>query len=180
MRWTVHGERTVYDSPWVRVTLADVEVPGDRRFEHHVVRSTAEVVAVLVRDPERGLLMLWRHRFIPDHWGWEVPAGRVEPGESLDEAAAREVLEETGWRPGALRHLVSYDPTPGISDHRFHVLAADGAAYVGEPTDPSESERVEWVPVADLRRLVADGGVPDGLALTALLWAMAYGDLPAT
>ena len=92
MRWTVHGERTVYDSPWVRVTLADVEIPGGRRFEHHVVRSTAPAAGVVVRDEARGVLMLWRHRFITDTRGWEVPAGRREPGESSEQAAAREVL----------------------------------------------------------------------------------------
>jgi 8-oxo-dGTP pyrophosphatase MutT (NUDIX family) len=177
MRWTVHGERTVYDSDWVRVSLVDVEVPGGRRFEHHAVRRTAEAVAVVVHDPGRGVLLLWRHRFITDRWGWEVPAGRVEPGESLEEAAAREALEETGWRPGPLRRLTSYDPTPGVSDHRFHVFRTGSATYMGEPSDPSESERVEWVPVEDVRRLVADGGVPDGLTLTALLWAMTLDEL---
>ncbi len=179
MRWTVHGERILYDSPWVRLALADVEVPGGARFDHHVVRATAEAVAVVVHDEARGVLMLWRHRFIPDRWGWEVPAGRVEPGEEVEAAAAREVLEETGWRPGPLRRLTSYHPTPGISDHRFHVLAAGSATHVGDPSDPSESDRVEWVPVADVRRLVASGEVPDGLALTALLWALVHGELPA-
>lgn len=178
MQWTVHGERTVYDSPWVRVDLVDVEVPGGRRFEHHAVRATAEAVAVVVHEQGRGVLLLWRHRFITDHWGWEVPAGRIEPGESVEEAAAREVLEETGWRPGPLRPLTAYDPTPGISDHRFHVMAADSATYVGEPSDPSESERVEWVPLDEVRRMVAAGEVSDGFALTALLWAFHQGVLP--
>jgi 8-oxo-dGTP pyrophosphatase MutT (NUDIX family) len=121
--------------------------------------------------------MLWRHRFIPDHWGWEVPAGRIEPGESVAQAAAREVLEETGWRPGPLRRLTAYDPTSGISDHRFHLMAAESATYVGEPTDPSEAERVEWLALDDVRRMVAAGEVNDGLSLTALLWALVHGEL---
>src|SRR5690348_12490882 len=89
MRWTVHGEREVYASPWVTVTLADIEIPGHERFEHHVVRSPRPAAACLVDDPERGVLLLWRHRFITDSWGWEVPAGGVADGESLVEAAAR-------------------------------------------------------------------------------------------
>jgi 8-oxo-dGTP pyrophosphatase MutT (NUDIX family) len=177
MRWTVHGERTVYDSPWVRVTLADVEIPGGRRFEHHVVRSTAPAAGVVVRDEARGVLLLWRHRFITDTWGWEVPAGRREPGESIEQAAAREVLEETGWAPGPLRFLVDYAPANGIADHRFHLFVADGATYVGEPSDPSEAERVEWTPVEEVRRLVRDGRVPDGLSLTALLWALLHEEI---
>ena len=52
---------------------------------------------------------------------------------------------------------------------------ADGAEPVGAPTDPAESEKVEWVPVDEVRRLVAGHQVPDGLSLTALLWWMALG-----
>ena len=45
------------------------------------------------------MLLLWRHRFITDTWGWEIPAGRVEAGEALEDAARREAIEETGWAP---------------------------------------------------------------------------------
>ena len=48
-------------------------------------------------DPARGVLALWRHRFITDTWGWEIPAGRLEAGETAEQAARRETLEETGW-----------------------------------------------------------------------------------
>ena len=175
MEWIEHGERTVYDSPWVAVHLVDVEVPGGVRFEHHVVRGRRPAVGVVVHDPDRGVLLLWRHRFITRTWGWEVPAGGVEDGEALEVAAAREVLEETGWRPGPLRHLYGCHPTNGLSDQRFEVFAAEGATYVGDPTDPSESERVEWVPVERVRQLVRGGGVVDGLSLTGLLWWLSAG-----
>jgi 8-oxo-dGTP pyrophosphatase MutT (NUDIX family) len=132
-----------------------------------------------VHDPDRGVLLLWRHRFITDTWGWEIPAGRVDDGEDPAEGAAREVLEETGWRPGPLRPLVVYQPTNGLSDQRFHLFAAEGAEPVGEPSDPTESERIEWVPLGRLRAAVAAGEVVDGLSLTALLYAMAFGPLQA-
>jgi 8-oxo-dGTP pyrophosphatase MutT (NUDIX family) len=174
MRWTVHGERVLYDSEWVRLTLVDVEIPGERRFEHHVVRMPNQASGTVVHDPGRGVLLLWRHRFITDTWGWEIPAGRIDDGETPEEAAAREVLEETGWRPGALRPLIAYQPTNGLSDQRFHLFVADGATYVGEPTDPGEAERIEWVPVDDVRRIARDGEMPDGLSLTAVLYAIAF------
>lgn len=170
MEWIQHGERSIYDSPWVSLHLVDVEVPGGARFEHHVVRRTLPAAGVVVHDPERGLLLLWRHRFITRTWGWEIPAGRVEEGESVLSAAAREVLEETGWAPGPLRPLFGYHPSNGLSDQRFEIFAADGATHVGDPSDPSEAERVEWVPVADVRGLVRSGELRDGLSLTALLW----------
>ncbi|MCU1592772.1 MAG: hydrolase, partial [Frankiales bacterium] len=124
----------------------------------------------VVHDPARGVLLLWRHRFITRTWGWEIPAGKVEEGEEVLEAAAREVLEETGWQPSGVRPLFGYHPSNGISDLRFEIFTASGATYVGEPTDPSESERVEWVPVERLRQLVRDREIGDGLSLTALLW----------
>ena len=170
MEWIEHGERPVYSSPWVSVHLVDVEVPGGERFEHHVVRNRRPAVGVVVHDPDRGILLLWRHRFITRTWGWEVPAGGVEPDEPLEQAAAREALEETGWRPGPLRHLHGYHPTNGLADLRFELYVADGATYVGEPIDPSESERVEWVPVERVRQLIREHTVVDGLSLTALLW----------
>ena len=169
MRWTVHGERSLYDSPWVALSLVDVEVPGVSRFDHHVVRLPRPAVGTVVHDPDRGLLLLYRHRFITDTWGWEVPAGGVDDGEALEDAAAREVLEETGWRPRPVRALGRYHPSNGLSDQVFHVFAAEGAEHVGEPSDPAESERVAWVPVDDVRELVRTGAVLDGLSLTALL-----------
>ena len=170
MRWINHGERTIYDSPWIQLTLADVEIPGERRFEHHVVRMPAEASGTVVHDPERGVLLLWRHRFITDTWGWEIPAGRIDEGEAPADAAAREALEETGWRPRALRPLTTYFPINGLSDSAFHLFEAAGADHVGAPTDPSESERVEWVPVATVLDEIRAHRIHDGLSLTALLW----------
>lgn len=175
MEWIEHGERTLYDSPWVSLALVDIEIPGGPRFDHHVVRRRHPAAGVVVHDPGRGLLLLWRHRFVTRTWGWEIPAGAVDAGESLEAAAAREVLEETGWRPGPLTHLFGYHPNNGLSDQRFEVFAAEGAERVGEPTDPSESARIEWVPVARVRELVAGGGVVDGLSLTGLLhWLLLH------
>ena len=177
MRWTVHGERSLYESEWMSLRLVDVEIPGGERFEHHVVRTRPAAGVVVVSDDEAAVLLLWRHRFITDTWGWEIPAGRVDEGETPIEAGAREVLEETGWRPGPLAVLGSYFPNNGVADTAFHLFLASGASHVGDPTDWSESERVEWVPVADVRSAIAGGQVGDGLSLTALCWALAFGHL---
>jgi 8-oxo-dGTP pyrophosphatase MutT (NUDIX family) len=169
VRWIVHGERPLYQSDWVSLSLVDVELPDGQRFEHHVVRIPNEAAAVVVHDPDRGVLLLHRHRFIVDSWGWEVPAGRIDDGETPEQTAARETLEETGWRPGPMRPLFAYYPMNGSADQRFHVFQADGATYEREP-DQVETDRVEWVPLPELRRLIAAGEITDGFSLTALLW----------
>lgn len=173
MRWTVHGERSLYSSDWVGLSLVDVELPSGRRFEHHVVRMPSAAAGVVVDDPDLGVLLLWRHRFITDTWGWEIPAGRVDPGESPAEAAAREVLEETGWRPGSLEPLVTYHPTNGSSDATFHLFVAASAEHRGDPSDPDEAERVEWVPWHEVRAHIRAGRITDGLSLTALTHRLA-------
>lgn len=170
MRWQVHGERMLYTSEWVELVLADVEVPGGPRFDHHVVRIPSDAAGTVVHDPERGVLLLWRHRFITDTWGYEVPAGRVDPGEAPIAAARREVREETGWEPGPLTPLTTYHPVNGTVDVRFHLFRAAGARRLGPPADASEAERVEWVPVQRLPGLLAGGQVLDGMSVTGLLW----------
>ncbi len=170
MKWTVHGERMIYESPWVNLALADIEIPGGARFDHHVIRMPAEASGTVIDVADRGVLLLWRHRFTTDSWGWEIPAGRIDEGETPIEAGAREALEETGWRPGTLHPLGCYFPHNGSSDAVFNLFVADSATYVGEPSDPSESERVEWVEWATIRAEIAAGRIGDGLSLTALLW----------
>ena len=176
MRWQVHGERVLYDSEWVRLSLVDVEIPGGERFEHHVVRMPYEAAGAIVHDRDRGVLLLWRHRFITDTWGWEIPAGGIESGRDARAGGARETLEETGWAAGPVRPLVRYHPANGISDQTFHLFVADGASHLGEPTDIGESERIEWVPVTNCAASCAHSEMFDGLSLTAVTYALAFGE----
>jgi len=99
--WKNLGEHTVYENPWLRINLADVELPDGRHLDHYLMRLRPVALATCVNERDE-VLLLWRHRFITDTWGWELAAGVVEAGESLEGAAAREMLEETGWRPGPL------------------------------------------------------------------------------
>ncbi|HUY47994.1 MAG TPA: NUDIX hydrolase [Streptosporangiaceae bacterium] len=172
MRWTVHGSRDAYASDWVRVSLADIEIPGGERFEHHVVHFPRASVTAVVTDGPR-VLLLWRQRFITGTWGWEVPAGWAEAGEDLADTARREIEEETGYRPGPLRPMTAYNALSGISDMRFTAFIADGAERLGEPRDPGESSRVEWVPLAEVPALAAAGKIQDGPSLTALTYYLA-------
>jgi 8-oxo-dGTP pyrophosphatase MutT (NUDIX family) len=175
-KWRVHGETPLYSSEWVDLRLADVELPDGTRFDHHVVRLPHPAVGVIVNDAERGVLLLRRHRFITDTWGWEIPAGRVDPGETLEQAGARETIEETGWRPLDLDYLGFSHPTNGLMEQRFEYFVALRAEHVGE-FDRTETESIAWFSAEDVRTLIEQGEIPDGLSVTALGMAFTLGRL---
>src|SRR6266508_2346778 len=153
MQWKVHGERPIYTSKWVNLWLVDVELPDGQRFEHHVVRMQPVAAAAVIDDQQR-VLMLWRHRFITGTWGWEIPTGIVDPGETSAQTAAREVEEETG--------------------SRHHLFWANGATYQVPQSDTTEADRIEWVPLAEVRSLIDKGELADGPTLIALLHILAF------
>jgi 8-oxo-dGTP pyrophosphatase MutT (NUDIX family) len=130
-------------------------------------------VASVLDEDARHLLMLRRHRFIDDSWGWEVPVGIVESDESPVQTAAREVEEETGWRPSQLRRVLEFQPALGIADTPHELFTAVGAQRIGEPTDLTEADEVAWVPVESLLGMVDDGSIRDGATLVAVLHLLA-------
>jgi 8-oxo-dGTP pyrophosphatase MutT (NUDIX family) len=172
MRWTVHGERSVYENEYVSLTLVDVQQPDGVRWEHHVVRLRHLASVVVVDEHERVLLM-WRHRFITDSWAWEIPMGLIEAGESPEEAAARELLEETGWRPGRLTSLIYAEPANGITDSQHFVFRAEGATYIGPPTEKNESDRIEWVPLSKIAEMIDRREIVSSASLVGLLRVLA-------
>ncbi|MFE3601017.1 GntR family transcriptional regulator [Streptomyces sp. NPDC059142] len=170
--WKIHGERTIYDNRWVKLDLWDVEPPGVERFEHHVVRLQRVAISAVLDDQDR-VLMLWRYRFVPQQWGWELPGGIVDAGEDAEATALREVEEETGWRPASLDHVVTYQPMVGMVDSPHEIFVGRGAERVGEPTDLEEAGHVEWVPLSDVPGLMAKGDLMGSGTLVALLHILA-------
>jgi 8-oxo-dGTP pyrophosphatase MutT (NUDIX family) len=168
VEWVSHGRRLVYGSDYVNVWLDDVDIPGLGRVEHHVLTMPRGSTAAVVTDEQDRMLLLWRHRFITGRWGWEVPAGWVDPGEDASTAIRREIEEETGWRAGTVEPLVEYDALAGISTMHFRLFHATGCERVGAPMDRSEAERVEWIAEKDVVRLAGEGLIADGPSLTAI------------
>jgi len=88
MGWHSHGPEQIFSTPWFSLNRADLELPDDgRRIDHYVVRMPpVAAVAVLDRDDQdtQRVLMLWRHRFMPDTYGWELPAGIVDPAAAFE------------------------------------------------------------------------------------------------
>lgn len=181
MQWNVHGERMLYDCPWLTLVLSDVERPDGLRHGHHLVRLPQSVGIAVVDSADR-VLMMWRHRFTTQTWNWELPGGWVDPGEDPVTAAVREAEEETGWRPGRVRELAYLQPIAGITDAEQFIYLAEEARYIGPPADAFESERLDWIPlrrVPDMirrRQIVGAVSVAGLLQLLAERWQL---DLPA-
>ncbi|WP_033339535.1 NUDIX hydrolase [Catenuloplanes japonicus] len=173
--WTIHGERTVDDTRRAKLSIADVELPDGTRFEQYVLRVPGAAM-VIVLDGDERVLMMWRHRFVMNRWVWELPGGYLDPDEEPAVCAAREVEEETGWRPYELRKLLIFQPMVGTIDQENVVFLARGADFTGSVPDINESERVAWIPLDQVQRLIADGeivgaGTVSGLLAVLLLQA---------
>jgi 8-oxo-dGTP pyrophosphatase MutT (NUDIX family) len=101
------------------------------------------------------VLMLRRYRFAVDEWGYELLDGLVEDGEDPAATAAREAVEESGWRPiGKPELLASFEPLPGMVRVHTDVYLFRSAEKVGEPTDTEEAGRLEWVSLDRVRELL--------------------------
>jgi 8-oxo-dGTP pyrophosphatase MutT (NUDIX family) len=178
--WTVHGERVVDDTRRARLSVADVELPDGVRFEQYVLRVPGAAMVVVLDDDER-VLMMWRHRFILKRWVWELPGGYLDPAEEPLTAAAREVEEETGWRPRRMERLVGFQPMVGTIDQDNVVFLARGADFVGTAPDINEAERIAWIPLDRVAHLMADGSIVSAGSVAGLLAARllkATGKLP--
>jgi 8-oxo-dGTP pyrophosphatase MutT (NUDIX family) len=155
--------------------LVAVEPPGAPAYEHHVVEVPYDPVGVVVHHTELGVLLLYRHRFITDTSGFEVPAGGAESGEDALDAARREVLEETGWKLGDARLMLSANVSDGLTSQRFHFVYGRADRQVADPTDAHEATALFWVPVEELAGLISTGMVPGSPSMLALLYAERFG-----
>jgi len=159
----------IYENPWVNLYVDRVQFPDGRIIEkHHVLEFEKEAVAVVVEDAHGRILLVRAYRYTTDTIEWEVPAGIVEPGESILEAARREVREESGYETEGHELIYTYYPINGISNKVFHVVRSRGAEGTGV-FDRNEVEEYRWVSRAEIQAMIRDRAVRDGYTLTALL-----------
>jgi 8-oxo-dGTP pyrophosphatase MutT (NUDIX family) len=166
--WTIHAERVVDDTRRAVLSIADVELPDGIRFEQYVLRVPAAAMVIVVDDADR-VLMMWRHRFILNRWIRELPGGYLDPDEDPAVCAAREVEEETGWRPRAMEPLVTFQPMVGTIDQENVVFISRGADYTGAAPDVNEAERVEWIPLDQIQQRMSDGEIVGAGSVSGLL-----------
>ena len=130
--WRNLGEQPVVETPWFRLRQARVELPGGRQLDHYLLRLPALTMTAML-DGESRVLLLWRHRFIPDSRGWELPSGIAAPGADLAATAARQALAESGWEAIAPRPLLTLQQNSGLADSAVHVFVTRRAIHRGPP-----------------------------------------------
>ena len=157
-RWQVHSDRVIGENAHQKLSVMSYELPDGTVHEQYVVRMPPGAMTVVLDDEAERVLLIWRHRLVTDRWLWELPGGFIDPGEDGPTAAAREVEEETGYRPRSIEHIVTFQPMAGTADTSYELYLARGANRVGTP-DPNETEAVRWVPLAELPGLITKGEI---------------------
>lgn len=151
----------------------EVEEPNGVRATRDVVRHNGSVVVLAVdetTDPSDPLLVLEQQfRHAADQYLFELPAGRVDAGESTLEAGKRELIEETGYRAANWTSLVRYYASPGFVAEWMEIYLATGITK-GE-AEPEEDERIDTylVPLSQALRMIEGGQIHDGKTLIGVL-----------
>ena len=167
----------VYDSKWCALDRHELRLDPDDKEptgEYHVFRVPDAIV--VVPFTVRGhIAMVWQHRHPHGHTHWEVPAGRINMGESPEEATVRELREETGLTADRLVALGGFFPINGISDHFAHVFCALDCTSTHElDLDDSERLLVRSRPLDVVREELLAGSLHDGFTALALFKALAH------
>ena len=169
----IDSER-IYDSPWCGLRRDTVRLPNGSVGEHHVF-EISDAVVVVPMLPNGDLVLIGQYRYPHGKTHWEMPAGRLDAGESHREAAERELLEETGYRARRWVALPGFYPTNGISPHYARAWVALDCERVDEGSpEASEQIIVRTFPRAAAEALLDAGLLEDGFTAIALMYALRW------
>jgi ADP-ribose pyrophosphatase len=169
--------------------LLTVQRPGGRTIQREVVRHPGAVVIVPVLETGGGksVVLIRNFRITVEQPLLECCAGTIErprlteggfgPGEAPELCAARELIEETGYKAAKLHDLGWYYTTPGLTDERMFAYAATGLTHVGQHLEEDETIQVEIVPAARAVEMVSSGEMRDAKSMLAVLLARRAGFL---
>jgi ADP-ribose pyrophosphatase len=168
----VLATRRVYDGHVVNLRVDTLSGKGGKPHDMEVVEHAQAVVVIVMPEPDR-MLLVHQYRHPLGRHTWEAVAGGMDPGETPEDAARRELREETGYRARRVTRLWSAYSAPGFCDELLHFCLVDGYD-VGEP-DPDENEEIELgiFGLDELWTKIEADELPDAKTQVAVLWARA-------
>jgi ADP-ribose pyrophosphatase len=135
--------------------------PDGFEIRRSIVHHLGSAVMMPV-DNRRRILLVRQYRLPAKACLWELPAGKVDPGEKPLQAAKRELIEETGYRAARWKKLVSFFPSPGFVSEKMTIFLA--TALTPGPPQPMDDERIEtrWFPAKQVERMIGSNKIQDG------------------
>jgi ADP-ribose pyrophosphatase len=175
------SSEVVYQGPLFRVLHDKLLEPGGKPSERDVIRHNGSVV-ILAIDSSKGKKNPWivverQYRHAANQYLWELPAGKLDPGEDALAGAKRELAEETGYGAKKWKPLVEYYASPGFLGESMKVFTAEG--LIAGDAHPEDDEAIEFrlVKLSDVLKMIEKGAIKDGKTLTSvLLYARLNGD----
>jgi ADP-ribose pyrophosphatase len=168
----VLSSRLVYKGPVFWVTSERVQEPSGVRVLREVVRHTGSVVVLATRENRREPLVLLerQYRHAAESYLWELPAGRIDKGETALAAAKRELLEETGYTAKRWKRILNFFASPGFVAETMTVFWAQGLTSGPAQPEPDEVIEQRLVPLSKAVRMIQRGTIRDAKTISSVLW----------
>ncbi|MCY0877045.1 MAG: NUDIX hydrolase [Firmicutes bacterium] len=161
------SRQTLYEGKIVHLRKDRVRLPNGKETDREVVLHPGAVAVLAIIEDD--VLLVSQYRYPVQARLWEIPAGKLEPGEDPKSAAVRELAEETGYKAGKVKKLFTFFTTPGFSNEVLHLfLATDLVAGEAHPDD-DEFVDCERVSKEEISTLIATGDIVDAKTLLALV-----------
>lgn len=168
----VLSSKPVYNGKVFQVTSDKVQEPSGITAQRDIVRHSGSVVVLAVDDSgdEPRVLLERQYRYAARDYLWELPAGRIDPGEQALAAAKRELREETGYRARQWKRALFFYSSPGFLDETMAIYLARGLT-AGE-AQPEADEAIECMltPLSQAFAMVRTGKIRDGKTIAGVLW----------
>lgn len=167
--WRRQSRRLAYENPWIEVFHDEVVRPDGQPGIYGVVHFRHRAVGVVPLDVTGDrVLLVGQYRYTMDRYSWEVPEGGGRFDESPEEAARRELAEETGLTGGTWRELCRADLSNSVSDEEAILFVATGLEP-GEPSpEGSEQLALRWVAFEEAMAMIARAEITDAMTILAL------------
>ena len=162
--------RQVYNGDVINVRVDTVRLPNGRESDREIVYYPSSVCVVSV-DLHQNVILVRQFRKTANRFLMEVPAGKMEPGEDPEEAALRELREETGYAAGKWQLLGAFFLNPSLSPQYTHAYLATDLKLSNLDADADEFIELRRVPFTDVAALITDGSIQDAKSIAALLLA---------